>query len=75
MYKDLLLFTGVSVQISAISVTFGVTDHKHVVLICCDISSYMFLISNIIWKFKMESSRLGTSKHASRITLIVPIHR
>ena len=50
------------------------SDHKHVLLICCDIFRSMFPIINIIWKFKMESSNLGISKHASRITLILPIY-
>ena len=73
MCRDLLLFAGVNIQISAVSSTFSVTDHKHVLLICYDIFSSMFLILNNIWKFKMESSSLGISKHTSRITLIVSI--
>ena len=74
MYRDLLLFAGVRVQISALSSTFSVTDHKHVPMICCDIFSSKFLALNIIWKFKVEYASLGISKHSSRITLIVPIH-
>ena len=74
MCRDLLLFPGVSVQISAIFVTFSVTDHKHLLLICCDIFCSTFLLSSNVWKFKIKSSSFDTSKHASRITLIVPIH-
>ena len=70
MCKDLLLLAGVSVQIHAISATFSVTDHKHVLLVCRDIFSSIFPILNNISKFKMETSNLSTS----RITLTVPIH-
>ena len=73
IYRDFLLLAGVSVQINAVSSTFSVTDHKHVLLICCDISSSMFLILNNICKLKIESSSVGISKHASRITEVVPI--
>ena len=70
-----MLFAGVSVQLIVISSTFWVTDHKQALLfICCDIFSSVFLILNNIWKFEMEYSSLGIPKHASRITLIVPIH-
>ena len=63
MYRDLSLFADVSILISAISATFSVTDHKHVLLICCDTFSSMFLISSNIWKFGVF--KLGyTSKHA-----------
>ena len=55
MYKDFLLFAGASVVYS----TFSVTDHKHVLLICCDIFSSMFIIVNNILKFKLEFSSLG----------------
>ena len=54
MCRD-LLFAGVSVQISAVSVPLSVTDYKCVLLICCDIFNSTFLISNNIWKFKMVS--------------------
>ena len=54
-----------AVQISGVSFTFSVTDTKHVLLICCDIFSFMFLILNNIWKFKMEFPSLGISNHAS----------
>ena len=75
MHRDFyILFVGVSVQINAVSSTFSVTDHKHVLLIRCDIFTSMFPVSNNIWKFQMESSSLGISKHASRIALVVPIH-
>ena len=69
-----MLFAGVSVQMSAVSSTFSVIDHKRVLLICCDSFCSMFLILNNIWKFNIESPNLGISKHASRITLIVLIH-
>ena len=55
MYRGFLLFSGVSVQISARSSTFTVADCQHVLLICCDIFSSMFLKLNKIWKFEMES--------------------
>ena len=42
------LFADVSIQISAVSSTFGATDLKHVLLICFDIFSSMFLILNNI---------------------------
>ena len=74
MLMDFLVFTGVTVQICVLSFTFSVTDHKHVLFICYDIFSSMFLILNNIWKIKMKSSSLDISKHASRITLIVPNH-
>ena len=71
IFRDFLLFAGVSVQISAASSTFSVTDHQHVLLICCDSFSSMFLILNNIWKFKIKSPCLAISKQVSRITLIV----
>ena len=70
IYRHFLLFADVSIQINAVSSTFIVTDLKHVLLICCDIFSSMFLILNNIWKF----SSSGFSKHASKITLMVPNH-
>ena len=73
MYIDFLLFAGVSVQIRAVSSTFHVTDYRHAFLVCCDIFSSIFLILNDVWKFKTESSSLGISKYAPRITLIVPV--
>ena len=55
IYRDFLFFADVSIQISAVSSIFIATDLKHVLLICFDIFSSMFLILNNIWKFKMES--------------------
>ena len=46
----------------AVSSTFSVTCHKHVLFVCCDIFSCIVLIFNNIWKFKTESSSLGTTK-------------
>ena len=46
MFRDFLLFAGVRVQIIAVSSTLCVTDHKHVLLICCDISGFMFFCIN-----------------------------
>ena len=48
IYRDFLLFAGVNLQISAVSSVFSATDHKHVLLICFDIFSSMFLILNNI---------------------------
>ena len=62
------LFPDVSNQISAVSSTFSVTDHRNVIFICFEIFSSMFPILNNILKFKMKSLSLCISKHASRIT-------
>ena len=43
-----MFFADVSIQISAVSSTFSVTDLKHVLLICFDIFSSIFLILNNI---------------------------
>ena len=48
IYRDFLLFADVSIQISAVPCTFSATDFKHVLLICFDIFSSMFLILDII---------------------------
>ena len=44
----LAFFADVSIQISAVSSTSSATDHKHVLLICFNIFSSMFLILNNI---------------------------
>ena len=53
MHTDLLLFLGVNGQISAISATFSVTDHKHVLLIYFDIlvpsSFYQTMFGSLKW--------------------------
>ena len=48
IYRNFLFFADVSIQISAVSSTFSATDLKHVLLICFDIFSSMFLILNNI---------------------------
>ena len=44
--QGLFVFADVSIQISAVSSTFGAKDHKHVLLICFDIFSSIFLTLN-----------------------------
>ena len=46
MYRYFCYLLVQASQISAICSTFSVTDHKHVLPICCDIFSSMFLIAN-----------------------------
>ena len=48
-------FADASIHTSAVSSTFSPTDHKHVLLICFDIFSSIFLILKNILNFKMES--------------------
>ena len=48
IYRDFLLFADVSIQINAVYSIFSATDRKHVLLICLDILSSMFLILNNI---------------------------
>ena len=47
-FVKLSVGNGVSIQINAVSSTFSATDIKHVLLICFDIFSSMFLILNNI---------------------------
>ena len=46
--QGLLFFADASTQISEVSSTFSATDHKHVLLVCFDMFSSMFLILNHI---------------------------
>ena len=48
------VFADVSIQINTVSSASSATDLKHVLLICFEIFSSMFLILNNILKFKIE---------------------